>query len=66
VVKTTESDLAAIFEQAQANGETLDGADASIDAAVGDPLSYLDFLILDSNDTILFDSDYARQTPTSG
>lgn len=66
VVETTESDLSAVFETAKSNGETLDGTDASIDAAVDDPLSYLDFLILDANDSILFDSDYTRQTPTSG
>jgi hypothetical protein len=66
VAETTKADLATLFEQAKTNGETVDGADASIDAAVGDPLSYLDFLILDSDDAILFDSDYTRQTPTSG
>jgi hypothetical protein len=66
VVESSKTDLSAVFETAKTNGEALDGTDASIDAAVGDPLSYLDFLILDSNGTILFDSDYTRQTPTSG
>lgn len=66
LVETTEDDLSAIFDQAKSSGETLDGTDASIDAAVDDPLAFRDFLILDSNDTIVFDSDYERQTPTSG
>lgn len=61
VVETTESDLAAIFEQAKANGETLDGADASIDDAVEDPLSFIDFLIIE-DETISFDSKYARES----
>ena len=65
VVETTESDLASIFETAKSNAETLDGADASIDSAVDDPLSYIDYLILGSNDAIVFDADYAREEPSS-
>jgi len=65
VTETTEEDLATIFEQAKSDGETLDGADASIDAAVDDPLRYIDYLILDSNDAIVFDPDDAREDPTS-
>ena len=65
IVETTEDDLAAIFEQAKADGETLDGADESIDAAIDDPLAFRDFLILDSNDAIAFDADYVREDPTS-
>jgi hypothetical protein len=65
VVETTEDDLAVIFENAKASGGTLDGADASIDSAVDDPLSYIDYLILDSNDAIVFDPDYVREDPTS-
>jgi len=63
VVETTEGDLAAIFEDAKAAGETLDGPDESIDAAIDDPLAFRDFLILDSDDSITFDSDYARSKP---
>ena len=63
LVETTEDDLASIFETAKANGETLDGADASIDAAVDDPLSHLNYLILDDNGNIVFDPDYVRETP---
>jgi len=66
VVETTEADLAAVFEDAKSNGETLDGADSSIDAAIDDPLSYIDYLILDSNDVIEFDSDYIREDQTAG
>lgn len=62
-VETTESGLAAIFEDAKANSETLDGPDESIDAAIDDPLAFLDYLILDSDDSIAFDSDYVRETP---
>jgi len=54
-------DLAAIFEQAKANGKTLAGVDDSIDAAIDDPLSYIDYLILDENDEIAFDSEYVRE-----
>lgn len=62
VVEITEDDLASIFETAKSNGETFDGADSSIDAAVDDPLSFLDFLIL-ADGTIEFDPDYVRETP---
>jgi len=65
VAETTENALKKIFENAKADSETLDGADASIDSAVDDPLSYIDYLILDSNDAIVFDPDYAREDPTS-
>lgn len=62
VVETTEGDLAAVFEDAKAAGETLDGPDESIDAAIDDPLAFRDFLIL-VDETIEFDSDYVRETP---
>jgi len=60
VVETTETELKAIFQDAKAAGETLDGADASIDAATEDPLSFIDYLILEG-DTVSFDSGYARE-----
>jgi len=63
VIETTEDDLASVFKTAKPNGGTLDGTDSSIEAAIDDPLAFLDFLILDSNDSIAFDSDYARETP---
>lgn len=66
VVETTESDLASIFETAKSNGETLDGADSSIDSAIDDPLSYIDYLILDTNDSIAFDPDHVREDQTAG
>jgi len=62
VVETTEDAIASIFEQAKADGETLGGADESIGAAIDDPLAFLDFLILDSTDTIVFDAGYVRET----
>ena len=61
VVETTEDNLVTIFEDAKANGETLDGADESIDAATHDPLAFLDYLILDPNDEITFDPEHARE-----
>jgi len=65
VVETTETDLASIFETAKSNGETLDGADSSIDAAIDDPLSYIDYLILDSNGAVAFDPDHVREDQTA-
>ena len=62
VVETTKNDLAAIFEDAKDAGETLDGADESIDAAIDDPLAFIEYLILDSNGAIVFDADYVRET----
>ena len=62
VVETTEDELATIFEDAKATGETLDGPDESIDAAIDDPLAFRDYLIL-VDGTIEFDSDYVRETP---
>lgn len=64
VVETTEDDLSAVFETAKSNGETLDGADASIDAAIDKPLSYIDYLILDPNDSVTFDKDHVRDYKT--
>ena len=57
--ETTEEALATIFQEAKNAGETLDGADASIDAAIDDPLSFDDYLIL-VDGTIEFDSSYVR------
>jgi len=60
-VESTEDALASVFENAKASGETLDGADATIDAAVQDPLSFLDYLTL-VDGSIEFDTDYVRET----
>ena len=60
--ETTEDDLASVFKTAKSNGGTLDGADSSIDAAIDDPLAFLDFLVL-VDGSIEFDSDYVRETP---
>ena len=62
VVETTKSNLSTIFEDAKAAGETLDGPDKSIDAAIDDPIAFRDFLIL-VDGTIEFDPDYVRETP---
>lgn len=61
VVETSESNLSAIFETAKSAGETLDGPDETIDAAIDDPLAFRDFLIL-VDGTIEFDPDYVRET----
>jgi len=63
IAETTEDDLASIFEDAKAAGETLGDPDESIEAAIDDPLAFRHFLILDSDDSIAFDSDYVRETP---
>jgi hypothetical protein len=52
--ETTEEALTGIFQEAKDAGETLDDADSSIDAAVDDPLSFSDYLIL-VNGSIKFD-----------
>ena len=67
VVETTEDELAGVFETAKANDGTLDGADETIDAAIDDPLSFIDFLILDGDGNFAFDDGYVRDTgePTS-
>jgi len=65
VVETTEDDLAGVFENAKANGGTLDGAESTIDAAVDDPLGYLDYLILDADGAVAFDDSHVRETPDS-
>jgi hypothetical protein len=64
VVETTESDLSAVFEAAKENGASLDGAEKGIDAAIEDPLSYLDYLVLESGE-IVFDDAYSRPTVQS-
>jgi len=63
VIETTEDDLTAIFKQAESNGETLEGADGPIGEAIDDPLSFIDYLVLDG-DTISFDSEYVRDLDT--
>jgi hypothetical protein len=52
--------LIGIFEQAQANGETLAGVDATLADAIANPLAYLDFLICDAVGEVGFDADYTR------
>mgnify|MGYP006283222433 CR=1 FL=1 len=61
VVETTEDKLSAIFENANSSGETVDGADESMDAAIEDPLAFRDYLILDSDGEITFDSGHTRE-----
>lgn len=61
VVETTKGNLTSIFKSAKSNGQTLYGADLPIDAAIDDPLSYVEYLILDTNGSIAFDSDYVRE-----
>jgi len=65
VVETTEDDLAAVFEQAKADAETLDGVEETIDAAIDDPLPFRDYLIFDGDQNIAFDSGYVREDSTT-
>jgi len=57
--ETTEEAVATIFQEAKNAGETLNGADASIDAAIDDPISFDDYLILEGEE-ITFDTGYTR------
>jgi len=61
--ETTEDELASIFEDAKAGGGTLDGTDETIDAAIDDPLGFLDYLILDTEGAVAFDDGYVREQP---
>lgn len=56
----SEADIVAVFEDAKASGGTLDGADASIDAAIEDPLSFIDYLVL-IDGTIEFNDAHQRE-----
>jgi len=63
-IETTESKLSEVFENADADAlagtrDTPDGEDDPIEAAIGDPLAYRDYLIL-VNGEIVFDDEYAR------
>jgi hypothetical protein len=62
LTETTQEELSSAFQQAKENGETLDGPDETIDAAIDEPLAFSDFLIL-VDGTIEFDPDYVRETP---
>jgi hypothetical protein len=67
VIETTEADLAALFEQAQANGETLDGTDATLADALTNPLAYLDFISYDETNGLAFNTTYSRPSqPETG
>ena len=63
VVETTEDELSTIFETMKSNGEVLDGAEASIDAAIDDPLGFLDYVILDEQGAVAFDDGHVREQP---
>jgi len=60
VVETTEGDLSTVFEDAKSAGESLNGAEEPIDAAIEDPLTYADYLVLKDGE-IAFDSGHARE-----
>lgn len=62
LIETSNGDPVSVFQNAKANGETLDGPDESIDAATEDPLAFLDYLV-PVDGTIASDSDYVRLTP---
>jgi len=60
VVETNQEKLASVFQTAADSGKTPDGAEASIDAAIEDPLTYRDYLVLEDGD-IVFDAGYTRE-----
>ena len=57
IVESTESELTGIFEAAPVN--ELAGTGDPIQAAVDDPLSYRDFLVLKDGE-IVFDEEHSR------
>lgn len=62
VIETTQEELTAIFEDAKASGGSLDGAEETIDAAIENPLSFQDYLIL-VDGGIEFDDAPVRDEP---
>ena len=63
-IETTEDELAGVFQDVKSSGGSLDGAGASIDASIDDPLAFRDFLIL-VDGTIEFDPDHVREDQTA-
>lgn len=61
-IQVSEDELAAIFEDAKAAGETLDDPGETIDGAIDDPLSSWSYLIFVDGE-IAFDPDYVRPKP---
>jgi len=55
---TSEGELSAVFEDADV--DVLAGTDDPIEAAIEDPLTYRDFLILEDGE-IVFDDEYERE-----
>lgn len=66
LVETTEDELAGVFEQAKADGGTLDGVDETLDDAIADPLAYQGYLVLDDAGAVTFDDAYVRESDGSG
>lgn len=62
VFGTTEDYLASVFKTAKEDGETLDGTEKNIENATDNPLDFRDYLILDSNGAIVFDTEYTRKS----
>ena len=60
VVETTKDALSGVFQAAGDKGKTLTGAEESVDAAVEDPVSYRDYLVLEDGE-IDFDVDHTRE-----
>ena len=57
-VKTTESELSAVFDEADV--DELAGTGEPIEVAIDDPLAYRDYLILVDGE-IVFDDGYERE-----
>lgn len=65
VVETTEDALSGVFQAAADGGITdLPETGYPIEAAVDEPLQYLDFLVLE-DDEIVFDQSYARPSDST-
>lgn len=60
-IETTNDELSSVFQTAKSNGtSTLSGTGTSIDAAIDNPLSYLDYLVL-VEESIEFNTDWSRK-----
>jgi len=64
-IDCAEEDITAAFKRARDAGHSLAGVDESIDAAVAEPLDYLDYLIVESDGSVAFNAAYSRGSDSS-
>ena len=64
-VSCAEEDITAAFKRARDAGHSLAGVDEPIDAAVEEPLDYYDYLLVESDGSVVFNADYSRDSDSS-